>query len=817
MAPLVQSGAAAFFDETVVNVTLDNVTMTDGAASTGGGLLLVLPLEVDPTWVRTLRQLHLGHNWAPAGPNLFWMPADNLWSAFPAELQPTCDDCRWDGKSLQSTTAVEYVILEDGTPNRNGVTSDASSGKSLPATLGYAALDFLGEVANLPYDTADGYLTSVSVTSTSEGPLAGTYSVYWLNEAAEFPELVVSGVPGTQMILQFRPQHSEWEVVSVVVPLKECVPGEVYNVGGYRCEPCSNGTIKFTNSTELCTACKTGLTCPGGSAYVVEEGYWLATSAQYCGEDVDCFFKRLYECDVEEACSVSELSQRRGNSAAQAGSLLLCNVDAGYSDGVLCGGTAPPVCRKGYYTQGAKCVECSSVFVSLLVSGITLLVIVVLLKLIYDLLSDVDLSDVQDLAEEFSSDQLGNARDLLAATMGYFQVLGQLGSIFPTDDIPNMFGSFCSGLSFTDLDFAKILNFRCLQSHLFPNMNTEGEFYRHFVSVLTTPWIVLALSAVLCEGLRHFRRWCEGGGGASSAENPRQVRELRMTWLSRALFLLVLVHPSVATTIFQMFRCEDYYHVKNQDEPQKWLWLDRSVQCLDKTWYAAAAFAIGTLLVFIFGFPISLYCIMRYLRRWHKMCIRREDMAVHQQMTLSGKWTPWTPITAAGPLPKEQRGDCAAAGLAGQEDRGGGLGMELDADYFEVYAHKRSFFTASWKHARHDAQEQSTQRRSLRLRLLRICGYHETSDSRTAAAPERPLEEPLQWKIAHEAGSEQRVRSETIVVRGGLHLEVMVFEKWNPGDHGHSASWVPVTRLDSLHTVLGFAFEPFEDTYYFWQ
>ena len=76
-----------------------------------------------------------------------------------------------------------------------------------------------------------------------------------------------------------------------------------------------------------------GLTCLGGQAFEVSEGYWLADDAATCTSG-QCILERVYACQAEQACS-SGGGARNVTEFTQVAQLHLC-AEGHRSDVVLC-------------------------------------------------------------------------------------------------------------------------------------------------------------------------------------------------------------------------------------------------------------------------------------------------------------------------------------------------------------------------------------------------------------------------------------------------------------------------------------------------
>ncbi|KAK3245045.1 hypothetical protein CYMTET_45370, partial [Cymbomonas tetramitiformis] len=107
-------------------------------------------------------------------------------------------------------------------------------------------------------------------------------------------------------------------------------------------------------------------------------------------------------------------------------------------------------------------------------------------------------------------------------------------------------------------------------------------------------------------------------------ERIQQTSQLKHTLTGVCLFLLVLVHPSVSTFMFQIFRCERY-HYEREAQRQWWLWQFSSYECLTAEWTLIAVLAGACILLFSIGFPLGVYTTLQYLHSWVKLRIHKKE------------------------------------------------------------------------------------------------------------------------------------------------------------------------------------------------
>lgn len=82
-------------------------------------------------------------------------------------------------------------------------------------------------------------------------------------------------------------------------------------------------------------------------------------------------------------------------------------------------------------------------------------------------------------------------------------------------------------------------------------------------------------------------------------------------------YILVFLHPTVATNVFQLFNCTLIYQ---DSEDQYWLKLDRQVECYTPQWYIFAGLASCVMVIYIFGLPFCLAAVPYYLTQFKLVC-----------------------------------------------------------------------------------------------------------------------------------------------------------------------------------------------------
>ncbi|KAK3280820.1 hypothetical protein CYMTET_11354 [Cymbomonas tetramitiformis] len=605
------SGAGVALTAEVRGVNLTSLTLQGGSAATGGGVSLQ-PNE--NASVVGMRGLYFHNNSAGVGENIYWVHHE----AFPSSMQPSCVDCAHpSGTSLFRTNAVTFVIMQNGSslPSSGWSTAGLASFQML-----FAALDFYGNITALPYEN----VVSVS-TNTASASIGGqTIAVFERYGGANFSSLVLVGDPGSSVEIMFFPQSAEWESVSLDVSIDICSNGEVHDISSQSCRRCPPGALKFSNTSSPCSTCPADrLACPGGSVYTVEQGAWIAPSAEQCDvEDMDCFMALLYKCIKVEACRTDAVEERTGDSLASVANLKLCD-EMMYGGGVLCGGDSLVVCGEGFSRspQGTECERCPGLVVLVMRAAIIGLILAALLALL--ILRFVNhLSDnVESVTHEGLRHALvlRKAQTALSILVGYCQVMGQLTSIFSLELLPGILKFFLVYMHFINLDVSNLFKSQCLLYHSgvggrkYIDSSTRN-YWQNFDASLSYPWIVPAILAVAYVTLVRVRR------RQDASEHKQWKKSMQAASCAMTSVYWMFIHPSVGTNMFQLFNCMEYYY-ESLDRRDAWLYLNTNVQCFTQKWYVAVLLACATLLVFVIGFPLGMYLFMRYLRQWHKVCI----------------------------------------------------------------------------------------------------------------------------------------------------------------------------------------------------
>eukprot|EP00854_Cymbomonas_tetramitiformis_P017557 gene17557-20904_t len=343
------SGGGVSLASGMASITLLNVSFEEGSTPRGHGAGVYVAAPPAPAILETrLVALRFVNNSAVAGPNIYWeFVADR-----DEQAELDCQQCTVAPlqSELYASSAASFVLLQAGeVVLPEGL--ESISARPITPPIKYAGLDFYGNVAQEPG------MDDVAVFSL-DATLSGTLTVPYQQTGAEFNRLSVTGRPGASYTLVFQPWQDSWSSVTLKVALQPCQAGDVYIETAQTCSTCEAGSIKFDNSTDECTSCKnSGLTCHGGDAFTLEDGYFMAELSIHaaCAErSAECVLARTSECDWSPACSSTANRNNMGGALAVP---LEAQCGEGYQQGttVLCGS-----CEAGYQLSMAtgRCREC---------------------------------------------------------------------------------------------------------------------------------------------------------------------------------------------------------------------------------------------------------------------------------------------------------------------------------------------------------------------------------------------------------------------------------------------------------------------------
>ena len=208
-----------------------------------------------------------------------------------------------------------------------------------------------------------------------------------------------------------------------------------------------------------------------------------------------------------------------------------------------------------------KCSKCPSGWVTWLaflgvILATFLLLFMMFAFLLHTMRSSERLEDFSNslVEEQFGTNAMAHGQvallGLFALALGSSQVQGQTAYLFE-EDIPPYMREYMSFLNILNLDMTRLLvSFRCLVYTLDANSDFGG-FYVRLVAKAATPWVVLLVGGV-CVWLARWRSQRTNNNNTTRDKYERYMQAIYLVMV----FLIAFIHPSVSTTMFQIFWCE---------------------------------------------------------------------------------------------------------------------------------------------------------------------------------------------------------------------------------------------------------------------
>jgi hypothetical protein len=445
----------------------------------------------------------------------------------------------------------------------------------------------------------------------------------------------------------------------------ECAPG--YTLGATGCMACRDGYYKPRMGSAPCTQCpdpRLQYTC---DTYECTLAGFPATDVTQCKCRAGWWRKGFHDggCKAHINPNVGQLpvqsepangtgASRENAVAAGVAPFLLTVLDE-YGGEKFCGcelcpggkdacaaedaatgvtqcavGSSGPLCAScsdvnntKYVWDGAQCTACggASTFLS---TAVVVIFALFVGSIVYQ--SEVSIAESLKKVQSLISAPGGELRDAIQETLGkiprpmqtikvmigYFQVIGSMPVSFNIDVtvVPLSLKRFLSIMGFFNFDPSASL--KCF--------GMRYNFFDRLTLMCSIPIVLFAVTLVSSFLIAVLVR--------SSIKRSIYLK-LRSKII---LFLVVFFHPSVSTSIFQLFNC-----VQVDGYKLPFLKADYTLQCFDAQWSAYAVLGLATAACYTVGMPVA-FAAMLY-RRFNTLSTARKALADAERVhRLANSW-----------------------------------------------------------------------------------------------------------------------------------------------------------------------------------
>jgi hypothetical protein len=366
---------------------------------------------------------------------------------------------------------------------------------------------------------------------------------------------------------------------------RNCQPGEKLSSG--QCVECVEGTflLEYFPGQAACKKCPTGATTCWGNHIVVEPDYWR----RYETSSV------LLECPLIGACLGGEVT---GEASCAEG-----------FEGVLCA-----VCSVGYYldTDANSCLLCEGsslltpTFIIILCCLYVLLVLLCIRlyrKIVKSTQDDDDVKEEEvekkkpetiiEKIKDWYDRRFSAVQAKVKIVIATFQIILVCQSAFQIN-LPSSYTNFTNVFQFFNFSIPSILPLSCMFRH---------DFISTLMLVTLMPFFItgfLIIAFVLNFALQ------KAYVKTKFALHQLRVR-LQYRCFSLWLLMTYLILPSITTTIFQIFLCENVDPASEDSSDNLYLIADYSIKCKGGHYYFGVTWAIVMIFVYPVGIPYIYY------------------------------------------------------------------------------------------------------------------------------------------------------------------------------------------------------------------
>jgi hypothetical protein len=414
-----------------------------------------------------------------------------------------------------------------------------------------------------------------------------------LNGLANFSSVLTQCEPGGNMTVSFKMETLSAPVTLLVdYKFRECLNGEYYSQGYCISCPKTEFSLVYTGKDTRCSSCadEPGVTECHSNVLQIQEGFWRQ----------DPLTSAVIQCPDETTGCMG------GDSTGQAS----CQLG---SEGPLCA-----VCSAGYFNGGMTCIICGDSQKILGSESILLICLVffacatAVFWYIYDPIGRYDAGNAGWFSTRvartyrYASERSAYVQSKLKIIISTLQVVTATAETF-TISLPPNITAFLNSLNFININIIGLVPAACVD----PNFDFVDTLVLTTMVPIGLSFLLLLLYAAETAYRKNIvmvqmeqTNSVPGDVPLERALHNVEVK-VRYQYWAWFLFLTYLVLPSVTTTIFAMFRCQN---VNPEGQLQSYLVVDYSINCSSVRYDFGYYWAVTMLFVYPIGIP-ALYFV----------------------------------------------------------------------------------------------------------------------------------------------------------------------------------------------------------------
>ena len=394
--------------------------------------------------------------------------------------------------------------------------------------------------------------------------------------------------------------HEYYIKTNGTLSFRACVPGE--RLQASNCVRCSEGTylLKYNAKTEVCSPCPGNAEMCHDNVIVLKEGFWRRTDVS----------EVIHPCGLHGCVG--------GNGTGDS----LCAV--GYQ-GIMCS-----ICSDGYHwvDESSACEVCSGEklfspsFIIFLMIVIALApAAIVYMYYQYYAPRNFGQDPVPSCTVHPSLSKLyETSRKYYEIVMKYYNTRNKTLSLY-LKLITSTYQICCSSSNTFQVSYPASLSsffaaFQVLNFSLIKILPLSCSYKFDFVDKLListlAPMFVCAAFFASLAGQIFFSRLkiLRSNSENKNQEIENESRRLKFQYFNLFLIMSFLILPSVTTTIFQMFPCQNIDPMNEDDLPNTYLVADYSIDCESPRYDLGVAIAVLMVFIYPIGIPaLYFYCL----------------------------------------------------------------------------------------------------------------------------------------------------------------------------------------------------------------